>query len=90
MPVQWFKLRTIAPFPSVEYTGANADEVAEFAQKFVGPGRTTFRNGVLVVHMPDGDQVVKTGWSVSILGGDLCVSSGRIRDTQWDQANPPS
>jgi hypothetical protein len=90
MPVQWFTLRIIPAFPSVQYTGANADEVAEFVQEFAGPGRTTFRGGVLVVHMPDGDQIVKTGWMVSVLGSNLCVSSGRIRDTQWDQADPPS
>lgn len=90
MPVQWFTLRTVAPFPSIEYTGANADEVAEFAQKFAGPGRTTIRDGVLVAHLRDGDQVVKPGWLVSFRAGILCVSTSRIRDSEWDRADPPS
>ena len=89
MPVQWFTLRTVAPFPSVEFGGTNFDEVLEFAQEFAGPDRMTARDGVLVANLPDGDQVVKPGWLVSVRNGDLTVTAGRIRDREWDRADPP-
>ena len=89
MPVQWFTLRNVAPFPSVTFDGANFDEVAEFVREFAGPGRTMIRDGALVVRLRDCDQVVEPGWSVSVRDGYLCASTRLVRDLEWDRTDPP-
>lgn len=89
MPVQWFTLRTIAPFPAVTFDGNNFDEVVKFAQAFVGPGRMTVRDGALIAHLKDHEQVVQPGWSVSARHGGLIVTAALIRDDEWDPVDAP-
>jgi hypothetical protein len=80
MAIQEFQYRP-GTFQAVQYTGSNLEEIISLVG--VGNAHTGGEPALRVRLDADTWQDVKTGWWVSVRDGDVCVSSGTVKETDW-------